>query len=144
MQEIMIAGEGLRLALGVGGYEQEAGSDEWDANWLRGSASIELLRPPFASFRGTCSVAWQTTELHAFHEGLRTLLDDLTGVATLATTEDQVELSIRLDGGNGTITGRVEAHAMASLEFDAATDQTYLRQTLSALRTVVSEYPFRE
>jgi hypothetical protein len=143
MEEIPIDGEGLKVVLGVGGYEQAAGGDTWDANWLRGSASVEMFRPSFASFRGTCSVAWQTTELHAFHESLRTLLDDLTGVATLSTIEDQVELSIRLDRGRGTITGRIEAHAMASLEFEAATDQTYLQQTFSALRAVVSMYPLR-
>ena len=102
-----------------------------------------MLRPPFASFRGACSVAWQTTELHAFHESLRTLLDDLTGVAMLSTIEDQVELSIRLNGGKGTIAGRIEAHAIASLQFEGATDQTYLKETLSALRAAVSMYPFR-
>jgi hypothetical protein len=144
VEEIRIAGEGMTLTLGVEGYEQPRGGDNWDDNWLRGTASVEVLQPSFAAFQGKCDVAWQTTELHAFHEGLRALLEELTGAATLSTIEDQVGVAIRLKGGKGTIAGRVQAHSVASLEFEAATDQTYLKQTLLDLRAVVSKYPCRD
>ncbi|MDP9345328.1 MAG: hypothetical protein M3P44_06355 [Actinomycetota bacterium] len=71
------------------------------------------------------------------------MLDELTGTATLTTIEDQVELTLELKSGKGTLTGRIEAHAIASLEFEAATDQTFLADTLTALRAVVAKYPYR-
>jgi hypothetical protein len=107
----------LALMLGVGDYERALTGEVWDDNWLRGSVEVRIEQAPTATFRARCDVAWQTTELHAFHESLRTLLDDLTGTARLTTIEDQVELTIELKAGKGTLTGRVEAHAIASVEF---------------------------
>jgi hypothetical protein len=37
----------------------------------------------------------------------------------------------------------VEAHAIASLEFEGTTDQSFLKQTLAELRQVNAAYPFR-
>jgi hypothetical protein len=65
---------------------------------------VQIEQSPTATFRARCDVAWQTTELHAFHESLRTLLDDLTGTARLTTIEDQVELTIELNDGKGALT----------------------------------------
>lgn len=144
MSEINLRGEnGFRLALSVDGYEREPRGESYDDNWLRGSASVEVSQPPLATFRAKCDVSWQTTDLLRFQEVLRALLDDLAGVATLSTTEDQVELTIRLTAGKGTIEGRVEAHAIASLEFEGMTDQTFLSNTLTELRAVTTTYPFR-
>jgi len=39
--------------------------------------------------------------------------------------------------------GRVEVHAVAALEFEGATDQTFLAETLTGLRTVFAKYPYR-
>jgi hypothetical protein len=124
-------------------YERAATGEVWDDNWLRGSVEVQIEQPPTARFRAKCDVAWQTTELHAFHESLRTLLQDLTGTAKLTTIEDQVELTIQLENGKGTLVGRVEAHAVAALEFEGATDQTFLAETLTGLRTVFAKYPYR-
>ena len=143
MDEVRINGDGLELTLGVGDYERAATGDVWDDNWLRGSVSADIAQPPFASFRAKCEVAWQTTELHTFHEGLRTLLDDLTGTAKLTTIEDQIELTIELKSGKGALTGRIEAHSIAALEFEVETDQTFLATTLDSLSRVVAKYPFR-
>ena len=63
--------------------------------------------------------------------------------ATLSTLEDQVELTIRLESGKGTIEGRVEAHAIASLQFEGTTDQSFLKQTLAEVRQVNAAFPFR-
>jgi hypothetical protein len=104
---------------------------------------VRIEQAPTAIFRARCDVAWQMTELHAFHESLRALLDDLTGTARLATIEDQVEITIELKAGKGTLTGRVEAHAIAALEFEASTDQSFLAHTLEALRAVVAKHPYR-
>ena len=38
---------------------------------------------------------------------------------------------------------RVEPHAIAALEFEASTDQSFLALTLDALRAVVAKYPYR-
>jgi hypothetical protein len=141
--QINVRGDGFRVELLVGGYESESRGESYDDNWLRGSVAVTLAQPPTATFSAGCDVAWQTSDLLRFQESLRTLLEDLTGVATLSTLEDQVELTIRLDAGKGTLEGRVEAHAIASLSFEGATDQSFLRQTLAELRAVTAAYPFR-
>jgi hypothetical protein len=143
VDEVPIKGDGFGLTLRVGDYERAATGEVWDDNWLRGAVDIDIAQPPTATFRAKCDVAWQTTELRAFHESLRTLLDDLTGTAKLTTIEDQVELTIELNSGKGTLTGRIEAHAVAALEFEAAIEQTFLADTLTALRAVVTKYPYR-
>ena len=143
MDEVEIRGDGLSLTLGVGDYERSPVGEVWDDNWLRGSAEVRIEQAPTARFRARCDVAWQTTELHEFHESLHALLDDLTGTARLATIEDQVEVTIELKAGKGTLTGRVEAHAIAALEFEASTDQSFLAYTLETLRAVVAKYPYR-
>jgi hypothetical protein len=143
VDEVQVSGDALKLTLCVGDYERAATGEVWDDNWLRGSVEVQIEQPPTARFRAKCDVAWQTTELHAFHESLRTLLQDLTGTAKLTTIEDQVELTIQLEKGKGTLVGRVEAHAVAALEFEVATDQTFLTETLTGLRAVVAKYPHR-
>lgn len=130
--------------LGVAGYERERSGETYDDNWLSGDLALEVAQPPTATFTAKCEVAWQTTDLLGFQEALRTLLDDLTGVAVLSTLEDQVELTIRLNQGKGTVEGRVEAHATAALEFEGTTDQSYLKEALTELRQVNEAYPFRD
>jgi hypothetical protein len=138
--EINVRGDGFHLELSVAGYER---GESYDDNWLRGGVSLKVAQPPTATFTAKCDVAWQTTDLLRFQEALRTLLDDLTGLATLSTLEDQVELTIRLEAGKGTVEGRVEAHAIAALEFEGTIDQSFLKQTLAELRQVNATYPFR-
>jgi hypothetical protein len=127
----------------VGDSERAATGEVWDDNWLRGSLELDIAQPPTATFRAKCDVAWQTTELQAFHESLRAVLEDLSGTAKLTTIEGQIELTSELRSRKGTLTGRVEAHAIAALEFEAPTDQTFLADTLAALQTVVAKYPYR-
>jgi hypothetical protein len=143
MAEISVRGDGLRLELSVAGYEREPSGEQYDDNWLTGGVDLKVLQPPIATFTAKCDVAWQTTDLLRFQETLRTLLDDLSGVATLSTAEDQVELTVRLESGKGTVEGRVEAHSIAVVEFEATTDQSFLKQTLAELRQVTTAYPFR-
>lgn len=71
-------------------------------------------------------------------------LDHLTGTATSTTVEDQVELTVRLEGGKGTLEGRVEEHALARREFEAEIDQSFLGSTLTELRALTTKYPFRQ
>ena len=71
------------------------------------------------------------------------MLDDMSGVAVFSTVEEQVELTIRLDSGKGAVEGRVRDHAVAILEFEAQTDQSYLRQTLADLMRVTTAFPAR-
>lgn len=143
MGEIEVRGNEFRLTLQVAGYERRRSGESYDDNWLRGQVTLELTHPPTATFEAKIDVAWQTTDLLAFQEALQRLLDDLTGVATLSTLEDQVELRIQLESGKGTVEGRVEAHALAALEFEGTTDQSFLKQTLTELRQVNAEFPFR-
>jgi hypothetical protein len=105
--------------------------------------SLKVAQPPTATFTARCDVAWQTTDLLRFQAALHALLDDLSGVARLSTLEDQVELTIRLEKGKGTVQGRVEGHAIAALEFEGTTDQSFLKKTLAELRQVNAAYPVR-
>lgn len=143
MPEIHVRGDGVHLELSVTDYERGPVGDSYDDNWLRGGISLRVAQSRTGIFTAKCSVAWQTTELLRFQEALRTLLDDLTGAATLSTLEDQVELTIRLEAGKGRLEGRVEAHAIAALEFEGTTDQSFLAQTLAELRQVNAAFPFR-
>jgi hypothetical protein len=68
-------------------------------NWLCGPAEVQIEQAPTATFRARCDAAWQTTELHVFHESLRTSLDDLRGTVRPTTIEDQVELTVALKNG---------------------------------------------
>lgn len=143
MHEAVITGEGFRFVLGVVGYERADATEE-DANWLDGLASAELSGGRGPLFRARCSVAWTTTDLARFEASLRALLDDLNGTATLTTLEDQVELRIELTNGRGSLSGRIEQHALAALEFEAIpTDQSYLAPALESLRSIVGRFPAR-
>src|SRR3954447_230052 len=111
----MLRVDGFHLRLDVQGYERERqGRDSLDDNWLTGVVTLEVTGSPAAAFKAKCDVALQTTDLAAFQEALRTLLDDLSGVAAFSTLEDQVELTIRLASGKGTVEGRLEAHAVGT------------------------------
>jgi hypothetical protein len=70
VDEVPINGDGFRLTLRVGDYERAAMGEVWDDNWLRGSVDIDIAQPPTATFKAKRDVAWQTTELQAFHESL--------------------------------------------------------------------------
>lgn len=143
--EVNLRGDGCHLRLDILGYESERrGQDSWDDNWISGTVTLEVARSSAATFKAKCGISLQTTELLAFQEALRSLLDDLTGTAKFLTIEDQVEITIRLEQGKGTIVGRVEEHALAVLEFEGETEQSFLTQTLSELRAVTAEYPFRQ
>jgi hypothetical protein len=77
-------GRGLKLALGLGGHEQGGGSDEWDASWLRGRLRIGLLRPRFASFRVTRSVALADDRATPVHTAVGTACLGTAGCAMSA------------------------------------------------------------
>jgi hypothetical protein len=77
--------------------------------------------------------------LRQLHAVLRTLLDDLTGTARFSTTEDQVEVIIRLKNGKGSVEGPRDGET----EFEAETDQGFLNGTLPQLRPLTARYPFR-
>ena len=143
MSEVSILGDGLRLTLTVNGYERARRGEHYDDNWLRGSVSLEIAAAS-ATFSALCDIAWQTTDLSRFEQALTTLLGDLTGVANLSTLEDQVELTIRLTAGRGSIEGRLQARdAIASVAFTAPTDQSLMGQTLLDLRQINETYPVR-
>jgi hypothetical protein len=52
-------------------------------------------------------------------------------------------VTIELKQGKGTIMGRAEDHAGASLEYEDAIDQSQLNEPLGASRRIVAKYPVR-
>ena len=142
MQRVAFGGEEHeRLEIVVHGYERQATGDFHDDNWLSVDVSIQA-----GSFRGRFHAAFLTTELKAFRDELRALLETLKGEAVFHTLEEQLTLTLQGDG-----LGHIQLHGKAldqvgignCLEFGLAIDQTQLRSSVRALEAAVNAYPVR-
>ena len=139
---VHIRGEGFELVLHVDRYEFPAETTGPDANWVFADLEVRLRR--IASFDVSRELTLRTDQLEAFRDELSALDRQLTGEATLSHLEDEVEVTIRLKRGKGTLSGFVEDHSCARLEFDhIATDQSHVGQTLAEVDAVVRAFPVR-
>jgi anti-sigma regulatory factor (Ser/Thr protein kinase) len=138
MHRAEIATSSLTLSIGVSGYERDD-PEGADANWLEGEVELELRDGPAAGFKACMAVAWTTRDIASFHDSLSALLSDATGTARLVTADDQVELTVELAKGSGTISGRAAQTAFEGV----AIDQSQLAPAVSALARVVAAYPSR-
>lgn len=137
-----IRGDGFELTIRADRYEHPAEATGWDANWVK--ADLELRCRRLASFDAAFELTLRTEELEAFRDELRVLDRDLTGEATLRHREDDVGVTIRLERGKGTVSGYLQEHLRARLEFEQVqTDQSHVRQTLTELEAVVRAFPVR-
>jgi hypothetical protein len=144
--EARLAGNGCQLVVRVEGYSYPAEATGSDANWL--NARVELTVGTTARFHGGCDISLRTDELADFRDQLQTLDSELTGEATLHHLELQVEATVELKAGNGTLNGflneRSAAHTGAELRFkDVETDQSYVRQAVSEFDALVNAFPVR-
>lgn len=140
--ELTVRGEGLAMSITVAGYEFphiESGSD---ANWLSGA--VELTVGATGRFTASHKLWLFTTDLQQFRDELRVLDSELSGEARLRHLEGQLDLTIKLTNGRGTVEGVVGEHVGAELVFEQIPiDQTYVRQTLEQLETIISAFPAR-
>ena len=148
MVSVTLTGERLHLALGVRGYEFETARDSHDKNWLRKSVALEVGPPSERIVVSNFEVFWQTTELSDFELQLSGALAKQKslsgGKASLTTLEDEVELQVMVRLDDATISGRIEKHSVAAVEFaETVTTAQELEGALSELAEVTREFPFR-
>lgn len=105
---------------------------------------IELDVGLLASFHAHHRPTILTTEFERFRDELRALHGRLTGTATLAHTEEQLGLTVRLDAGKGTIQGFLADSTAGRLSLEnVEIDQSCVRQWLEQLDEIVKAFPAR-
>jgi hypothetical protein len=106
--------------------------------WL--DAEVEIA---VRGFRGTIAPSFEVHDLELFHKELEVLDRDVKGSAQLRPRERQFNLKLV-----ATSLGHIELSGIAwsqatlgnRLEFEIALDQTFLREPLSQLRSVLEEW----
>ena len=93
-------------------------------------------------------VFWQTTELLDFELELRAALakqkSRSAGNARLTTLEEHLELNVMVRLREATLSGRVDQHSVASVEFaETPTTAQELERALLELTQVTREFSFR-
>ncbi|MGQ9820768.1 MAG: WapI family immunity protein [Thermogutta sp.] len=140
MFQFAIRGEGRDfLAVSVLGRSHPGAMDYWDGNWLQ--ATVEVTA---GGFRGSAAGDVRADELVCFHGQLVRLQDQLQGTAEFETMERW--LSIR---GTGDGKGHIEFRCMIrdqpgtgnTLNCTLATDQTFVRNTVTDLAEVIRAFP---
>ena len=132
----------MLLVLRVFAYERPAEESGADANWL--SAEVELRAATTGRLEARHTVSLRTEELTDFRDLLGLLLETLTGEAVLQHMEDQVGCTVRLKDGVGELEAFVREPIGAELRVsEVRTDQSYLRQSLRELDSIVGAFPVK-
>ncbi len=97
-----------------------------------------------SSFTARMSLTLRTDALEHFRDELRTLDAKRTGVAELTHLEDEMELTVRLKRGKGTLTGFVLDHDGPELRFEhIEIDRSFVREALAQIDVLVQAFPMR-
>jgi hypothetical protein len=140
--QFAVRGDGLDMTIAVEGYQFPQLTSGSDANWLAGT--VELRAGTTGVFTARQRLWLFAPDLERFRDKLRTLDRELSGEATLKHLEGQLDVTIELSNGSGTVKGGVNEHVGAELNFaQIPTDQTYVRRTLQELEAVLSTFPAR-
>lgn len=140
--QVEIKGHGGCVVLSVDGYENPGAQDVSDANWL--SCGVRLT---VAGVSASVAASFGTRDFARFLEQLERVAADLKGVARFETDEEALSIKVELAGrGTGTISGvlRVSEHATATVEFSFDSDQTFLVQAITELRSLHGEFPVKD
>ena len=143
MDEIAVSGERFRLVLRILNYEYPKATTGHDANWLSGEVAMTF--DGGASFTAKRGVSLLTAELASFRDGVRSLVDELHGEATLFSIEGELGCTIKLERGRGEIEAFVREHYPGT-ELRAEhvpTDQSYLQETADQLDALLLTFPVR-
>jgi hypothetical protein len=124
----------------VFGREFEAAQDYWDGNWLRVLAHCGAQG---AVVRASGAIL-HLSELLEWRDELANLHSSLTGSAQLACTEPNLDASIDLRDGRGTLAVNITPdHMTQQHRFQFDLDQSYLPGLISALERLLQNYPIR-
>jgi len=146
--EATLQATGVRLVLGVEGYQYPQFDTGWDANWLVCDVQLDvqdqLNSQDHATFHAHLRPSIVTFELQDFVSQLRALIDDRTGQAILEHLEKRIGLTIALDAGQATVEGFLTEQTAGRLSFrPAEIDRSSLRETLAQLEAIVDAFPAR-
>ncbi len=146
--EATLQATGVRLVLGVEGYQYPQFDTGWDANWLVCDIQLDvqdqLNSQDHATFHAHLRPSIGTFELQDFVSQLRALIDDRTGQAILEHLEERIGLTIALDAGQATVEGFLTEQTAGRLSFrPVEIDRSSLRETLAQLETIVDAFPAR-
>jgi hypothetical protein len=133
---------GIRLTISILGYENEAPQTGSDANWLQAAVQFQS-----SSFEVQFRVALTTHDLHRFWQDLDNMLSRRETNAVLRTEEENVDLRLAFDKVGGVrVSGQLKDDRSAKLvlQFDFASDQSFLAQTQSHLLGIKQRYPIRK
>lgn len=146
--EATLRAGGVRLVLGVKGYQFPQFNTGSDANWLVCDVQLDIQDQlnveDHATFHAHLRLTLVTVELESFASQLRALVDDAAGPAILEHIEERIGLTITLQAGQGTVEGFLTEQTSGRLSFqDAKLDRSSLRETLAQLEAIVTAFPVR-
>lgn len=139
MNIIPIKGNEGIVSIHISGYSNPRATDSDDANWL--SAEIEIA---VGCFTGKYPASPTTQDFSRFQESLELVLETLSGKALFSTMEGWLQLQIDMTRrGTATVSGEAVAlqAPRIALEFSFESDQSYLQETLRAVRLAVQNFP---
>jgi hypothetical protein len=116
-------------------------ADADDANWL--SAEIEIA---VSAFTGKYPANLRREDFVRFKELLAAMPETVSGKAVFATMEGQLRLEIEMTRrGTATVSGEAVAQdaPRVALGFSFESDQSYLQETLAAVRSAVQSFPVK-
>jgi hypothetical protein len=126
-EQAAIHGEDFQLVVRIDGYEYDG--------WLFATVWVEL--PGGRERTLDCEPCVRTSELERFVDQLNVLVLERSGTAELAPIESEVDWTIKLFDGKGTISGWV-----ADLEFhDIPTDLTSVQEALEQFAALATAFP---
>jgi hypothetical protein len=141
MNAISIKGNGGTVSIHIAGYSSADATDSHDANWL--SAEIEIAA---GCFTGRYPANLTTQDFVRFQESLGNMLETLNGKALFSTMEGWLRLEIDMTRrGSAMVSGEAiaEQAPKVALRFSFESDQSYLQETLTAVRSAVQNFPVR-
>ena len=141
MNTVLIKGDNGYVSIDVLGYENEAASNDSDANWL--SCIVEVRAGPFA---GRFQAAVTTGDFAAFEEQLNGLLRNSMDKARFETDEDCIRFEITTNSrGAVKISGTAKSlnTDAATLSFTLQSDQSALVGVMAAVRSTIDSFPAR-
>jgi hypothetical protein len=140
MCEITIRSEGHEfLTIALFGRSHLGATDYWDGNWVTASVKVHV-----GGFQGSVGGDLRAEELAAFRAALVVVEESLRGVAEFTTMEEW--LLIRVEGDRrGHMVCRCvlrdEPGIGNTLTCTLASDQTFIRSTVTELSAAVRAFP---
>ena len=114
-------------------------ADYWDGNWLMIRARMEAN----GALVECSGPILMTTDIREFRDQLASMIDTLTGEATLKGLEPELDVVLRM-GGLGHVGATIEItadHLNQHHRFAVETDQSYLPALLRSCDAILERFP---